>query len=176
MQSFSISLTPITPNIATVFTILVHLAFGNELTATKAFTLVATLNTLRAVMGATPWSIRAIAESQVALRRLKSILVMEDMSPLDKLPDNDRFAVLIKGGTFAWDKLEKENDQDVVDERDQVKLRDMNSDKKKVIVSSSQQLWSASTTKKSTIPSIRHQQEKTHTTKSLLLPSSLVST
>lgn len=60
---------------------------------------------------------------------------MEDMSPLDKLPDNDRFAVLIKGGTFAWDKLEKENDQDVVDERDQVKLRDMNSDKKKVIVS-----------------------------------------
>ncbi|XP_071838057.1 ATP-binding cassette sub-family C member 5-like [Apostichopus japonicus] len=135
MQSFSISLTPITPNIATVFTILVHLAFGNELTATKAFTLVATLNTLRAVMGATPWSIRAIAESQVALRRLKSILVMEDMSPLDKLPDNDRFAVLIKGGTFAWDKLEKENDQDVVDERDQVKLRDMNSDKKKVIVS-----------------------------------------
>lgn len=116
MQSFSISITPITPNIATVFTILVHLAWDNTLTATEAFTLVATLNTLRAVMGATPWSIRAIAESQVALKRLKSILVMEDMSPLDKLPENDKYAVLIKNGTFAWDKLEKERDEDEAEE------------------------------------------------------------
>lgn len=47
---------------------------------------------------------------------MQSILVMEDMSPLDKLPENDKYAVLIKNGTFAWDKLEKERDEGEDDE------------------------------------------------------------
>ena len=37
----------------------------------QAFTLVAVLNTLRVVLGPTPWAIRSIAEARVALGRLK---------------------------------------------------------------------------------------------------------
>ncbi|XP_041482605.1 multidrug resistance-associated protein 5-like [Lytechinus variegatus] len=123
MQSFSLSVSPITPNIATVLTIVIFLstAYEEPLTSTKAFTLVAILNTLRAVIGPTPWAIRSLAEANIALGRLKSVFVMDEQNPLDVLPRNDKYAVIIRNGVFAWDRLES-GEQEEEDE-EEIKLK-----------------------------------------------------
>ncbi|PIK35517.1 putative multidrug resistance-associated protein 5, partial [Apostichopus japonicus] len=112
MQSFSISMMPIAPNVATVLSILLHIAFGNGLTISEAFTLVAVLNTLRIVVGPTPWAIRSIAETVIALRRLRVILVLDTVEPLDRMPDDGRHAVIIEDATFAWSKVASNTEED----------------------------------------------------------------
>nr|XP_054771002.1 ATP-binding cassette sub-family C member 5-like [Lytechinus pictus] len=123
MQSFSLSVSPITPNIATVLTIVIFLstAYEEPLTSTKAFTLVAILNTLRAVIGPTPWAIRSLAEANIALGRLKSVFVMDEQNPLDVLPRNDKYAVIIRNGVFGWDRLESGEQEE--EEEEEIKLK-----------------------------------------------------
>ncbi|XP_071497740.1 ATP-binding cassette sub-family C member 5-like [Diadema antillarum] len=122
MQSFSLSISPITPNIATVLTIVIYLSsnYTEPLTSTQAFTLVAILNTLRAVIGPTPWAIRSLAEANIALGRLKSVFVMDEQRPLDILPRNDKYAVIIRNGVFAWDRLETGDLEE--EEEEEIKL------------------------------------------------------
>lgn len=105
MQSFSVSIMPIAPNVATVLSILLHIAFGNGLTIAEAFTLVAVLNTLRVVVGPTPWAIRSIAETVIALRRLRVIMVLDTIEPLDIMPDDCHHGVIIQDAVFAWSKV-----------------------------------------------------------------------
>lgn len=123
MQSFSLSISPITPNIATVLTIVIFLSsdYDEPLTSTKAFTLVAILNTLRAVIGPTPWAIRSLAEANIALGRLKSVFVMDEQNPLDILPRNDKYAVIIRNGVFGWDRLESGEQEE--EEEEEIKLK-----------------------------------------------------
>ncbi|XP_030837608.1 multidrug resistance-associated protein 5 isoform X1 [Strongylocentrotus purpuratus] len=123
MQSFSLSISPITPNIATVLTIVIFLSsdYDEPLTSTNAFTLVAILNTLRAVIGPTPWAIRSLAEANIALGRLKSVFVMDEQNPLDILPRNDKYAVIIRNGVFGWDRLESGEQEE--EEEEEIKLK-----------------------------------------------------
>ncbi|XP_033637608.1 multidrug resistance-associated protein 5-like [Asterias rubens] len=119
MISFSLSLVPLVPNVATVLSIIIHISFGNTLTAAEAFTLIAVLNTLRAVLGPTPFAVRLLAESSIALRRIKSVLDMEDIAPLQQMAPNDKYSVVIEGATFAWDKLKSLNaDNDEIEDEE----------------------------------------------------------
>ncbi|XP_022093741.1 multidrug resistance-associated protein 5-like [Acanthaster planci] len=103
--SFSLSLVPLVPNAASVLTIIIHISLGNDITAAEAFTLIAVLNSMRVVLGPTPFAMRVLAESAIALRRIRSVLDMSDIPPLQHMPPNDQYSVVISGGTFAWDKI-----------------------------------------------------------------------
>ncbi|XP_033097216.1 multidrug resistance-associated protein 5-like [Anneissia japonica] len=111
LQSISISIAPITPNIATVCCVLIHIGFGNTLTASEVFTLVALLNTLRFVLGPLTWAIRLLAEAGIAVRRMQNVLIMDDMQPLHYISKESKYAVILSDASLAWDKQDKKEPQ-----------------------------------------------------------------
>ncbi|KAK7462637.1 hypothetical protein BaRGS_00038317, partial [Batillaria attramentaria] len=105
VQSISTSTAGMVPVIAATLTFVALVSVGNDLTAAQAFSFVALLNSLRFVLGVLPYSIKALAESSVALRRYQSVLVMEDM-PSDKAAGSrppDNVAIEIKDATLSWE-------------------------------------------------------------------------
>ncbi|XP_063967311.1 ATP-binding cassette sub-family C member 5-like [Lytechinus pictus] len=110
LQSFSLSNVPIIPSLASVLSIIIHISMGNSLTAAEAFTLVSLLNVCRAVIGPTPFAVRMLAESTVALDRLKSIMTMEKAKPNETLEDTSTNMAEIRGGEFGWDSFSCKQD------------------------------------------------------------------
>ncbi|XP_041482654.1 multidrug resistance-associated protein 5-like isoform X2 [Lytechinus variegatus] len=111
LQSFSLSVVPIVPSLASVLSIIIHVSMGNSLSAAQAFTLVSLLNVCRAVIGPTPFAIRMLAESTVALRRLKSIIIMEKATPSEKLNGSSKNVIEITGAEFGWDVITNKEDE-----------------------------------------------------------------
>ncbi|XP_071507087.1 ATP-binding cassette sub-family C member 5-like [Diadema antillarum] len=103
LQSFSMTIVPIVPSLASVISIIIHISMGYSLSAAEAFTLVSLLNTIRVVIGPLPWAVRMLAEASVALGRLKAIMVMEEAMPNERLDDDSKNMVEVSGGTFGWD-------------------------------------------------------------------------
>ncbi|XP_077987408.1 ATP-binding cassette sub-family C member 5-like [Glandiceps talaboti] len=138
VQSVGISLGPIVANIATVLTITVLLQTGHNLTASTAFTLVSVFNTLRVVIAVVPWVIKVLAETNVAQKRIKQLLLMEELEPTSKTPTNKNHAIVINNGTFAWDK-EKNDDkkneekEENVNETGKVRKRKRTGNKEKTL-------------------------------------------
>eukprot|EP00057_Strongylocentrotus_purpuratus_P029283 XP_011683757.1 PREDICTED: multidrug resistance-associated protein 5-like [Strongylocentrotus purpuratus] len=110
LQSFSLSNVPIIPSLASVLSIIIHIYMGNSLTAAEAFTLVSLLNVCRAVIGPAPFAVRMLAESNVALDRLKSIMIMDQAKANEKLEDSSENMVEIRGGEFGWDDISYNED------------------------------------------------------------------
>eukprot|EP00057_Strongylocentrotus_purpuratus_P020901 XP_011675375.1 PREDICTED: multidrug resistance-associated protein 5 [Strongylocentrotus purpuratus] len=110
LQSFSLSNVPIIPSLASVLSIIIHIYMGNSLTAAEAFTLVSLLNVCRAVIGPAPFAVRMLAESNVALDRLKSIMIMDKAKANEKLEDSSENMVEIRGGEFGWDDISYNED------------------------------------------------------------------
>ncbi|XP_038050028.1 multidrug resistance-associated protein 5-like [Patiria miniata] len=123
MQSMTVAVFPLTPNVATVLTIIITVLTGaRELNSATAFTLVSVFNSLGMVLGPTPWAIRALAEAKIAMDRLKSILVMEPAVPISRMEQNTKYSVIIKDAVFAWDKVKDDkNPQSDVDSNANVK-------------------------------------------------------
>ncbi|XP_070538846.1 ATP-binding cassette sub-family C member 5-like [Ptychodera flava] len=114
-QSIGISIGPLVSNIATILTVTVYLKTRNDLTAATAFTLIALFNTIRTEIGFLPWLMRIYAETRVSKERIKGLLLMAEMEPIAKVPDNPKHAVEVNGATFAWEKQKdavKENVND----------------------------------------------------------------
>ncbi|XP_041482839.1 multidrug resistance-associated protein 5-like isoform X2 [Lytechinus variegatus] len=113
LQSFSLSIIPVVPSLAAVISIIIHISLGNSMTATEAFTLISLLNVMRVVLGPTPFAVRMLAESNVALHRLKEIMILERMRPNEVLEDDSDNMVEIKGGSFGWDAIKTENSEEM---------------------------------------------------------------
>ncbi|XP_033638055.1 multidrug resistance-associated protein 5-like [Asterias rubens] len=110
MQSMIIAVFPLTPNVATVITIIIATVINYEgLNAAGAFTLVSVFGSLGLVLGPTPWAIRALAEAKIGVDRLKSILMMEPAVPMSIMPPNDKYSVVIRDAVFSWDKVKDDN-------------------------------------------------------------------
>ncbi|XP_072049934.1 ATP-binding cassette sub-family C member 5-like [Amphiura filiformis] len=69
-----------------------------------AFTYLALLNGVRIIIVGTPFAAKAIAETLVAIPRIKEVLLMEEMEPFQDKPKNPDHAIEISKATFAWDK------------------------------------------------------------------------
>uniref|UniRef100_A0A674DV02 ATP binding cassette subfamily C member 12 n=1 Tax=Salmo trutta TaxID=8032 RepID=A0A674DV02_SALTR len=70
-QSINSSITTIIPTLATILTFVVHTLLGLPLGSSEAFTIIAIFNSMRFSLGLLPFSVKAIAEGQVSLARLK---------------------------------------------------------------------------------------------------------
>lgn len=108
LQSLSTTITPVILIMATVTTLLGYGASGNELLASKAFTLFALFNGMGFSIGTLPYAIRAITEAKVALQRIQELLQLEDAKVFArKTSDKDkRFAVTVSDATFAWNSVQ----------------------------------------------------------------------
>ncbi|WAR00010.1 MRP5-like protein [Mya arenaria] len=74
------SIIPVTPTIASVVTITVYTAVGNDLSASTAFAVIGTMNFLRIIVALLPFSLRAYGEAKVSFNRLEKLLLMDEYS------------------------------------------------------------------------------------------------
>ncbi|XP_078693313.1 ATP-binding cassette sub-family C member 5-like [Branchiostoma floridae x Branchiostoma belcheri] len=113
-KTASIGLSPLISLLTGVLTISVSVMTGNDLTASQAFTLLAVYYSMISAMGGLPFSFKALAESQVALQRMKSLLEMDEMKPFTTQPLDSRNTVEIRAATFAWDTIQTEGGQEAM--------------------------------------------------------------
>ncbi|KAL4230542.1 Multidrug resistance-associated protein 5 [Mactra antiquata] len=99
------SIIPITPTIASVVTISVYTAAGNDLTASTAFAVIGTMNFLRIIVALLPFALRSYAEAKVSFRRIQTLLLTEEHEkPTDEVFDKDN-AVEVKAASFVWETM-----------------------------------------------------------------------
>ncbi|KAL9976502.1 hypothetical protein ACROYT_G013811 [Oculina patagonica] len=110
LQGLNIALALVVPTTATVGTFCVHVATGKNLTTSQAFTVMTIFNVLTFSLAILPFGIRAIAEARVALRRLRSLMTMEELQPFVERPTDPQVSLSISEATFAWDKVQTKRD------------------------------------------------------------------
>ncbi|XP_078673277.1 ATP-binding cassette sub-family C member 5-like [Branchiostoma floridae x Branchiostoma belcheri] len=106
VQAMSIAFNPAVPVIAAVLSFVGHTMSGNNLTPAQAFAVVSVFNALRYGLALLPNSVRAWGESGVAAKRIKSLLIMEELQPFREKPADHNNAVEITAATFGWDVLD----------------------------------------------------------------------
>ncbi|KAI8481948.1 Multidrug resistance-associated protein 5 [Branchiostoma belcheri] len=106
VQAMSIAFNPAVPVIAAVLSFVGHTMSGNNLTPAQAFAVVSVFNALRYGLALLPNSVRAWGESGVAAKRIKSLLIMEELQPYREKPADHNNAVEITAATFGWDVLD----------------------------------------------------------------------
>ncbi|XP_072021819.1 LOW QUALITY PROTEIN: ATP-binding cassette sub-family C member 5-like [Amphiura filiformis] len=104
VQGISTGTLPVVPIISATFTIILHTGLGYDIDVPQAFTYLALLNAIRIVIVGAPFAAKAMAETQVAMPRVKELLLMEEMEPIQNKPNNPENAIEISNATFAWDK------------------------------------------------------------------------
>ncbi|XP_072021820.1 ATP-binding cassette sub-family C member 5-like [Amphiura filiformis] len=104
IQSFSTGMPPVVTIMSASFTIILHTSLGYDIDVPQAFTYLALLNAIRIVITGTPVAAKAIAESLVAMPRVKELLLMQEMEPIQDKPKNPANTIEISKATFAWDK------------------------------------------------------------------------
>ncbi|XP_046853330.1 ATP-binding cassette sub-family C member 5-like isoform X2 [Xenia sp. Carnegie-2017] len=105
LQSLNVSLTNAVSTFSTAITFIVHIYTGNDLLASQAFTVIAVFNTMIFAFAVLPLGIRALAEAKVSMKRLKSLLQMDEYEPWSVKPQDECVAVEMKNATFGWNEV-----------------------------------------------------------------------
>ncbi|XP_027219261.2 ATP-binding cassette sub-family C member 5 isoform X6 [Penaeus vannamei] len=105
VQSISLAMAPTVPVIAAIVTFLAHIGAGYNLTAAQGFSVFATYRATNFPLVILPASVRTWMEFQIALSRIKSILLMDELEPYLKTPQDPDTAVVLDQATLAWDAV-----------------------------------------------------------------------
>uniref|UniRef100_A0A2K6UA00 ATP binding cassette subfamily C member 11 n=1 Tax=Saimiri boliviensis boliviensis TaxID=39432 RepID=A0A2K6UA00_SAIBB len=101
-QSLTTIIMLVTPTLSTTIMILVHTFLKLKLTASMAFTTVASLNTLRVSMFFVPFAVKGLTNSKSAVKRFKKFFLQE--SPVfyvQTLQDPSK-ALVLEEATLSW--------------------------------------------------------------------------
>ncbi|KAK4289504.1 hypothetical protein Pmani_037528 [Petrolisthes manimaculis] len=110
IQSISFALAPTVPVISAIVTFLAHIGAGYNLTTAQALCVVAYfLGQGRASLNLLRFSNRAFVEGGASFTRIKSILVMEEVTPYREKPSQPHIAVSFLNATLAWDAVATQN-------------------------------------------------------------------
>uniref|UniRef100_A0A2K5M2U3 ATP-binding cassette sub-family C member 12 n=1 Tax=Cercocebus atys TaxID=9531 RepID=A0A2K5M2U3_CERAT len=103
VQSGNSALAPIVSTIAIVLTFSCHILLRRKLTAPVAFSVIAMFNVMKFSIAILPFSIKAMAEANVSLRRMKKILI--DKSPPSYItqPEDPGTVLLLANATLTWE-------------------------------------------------------------------------
>ncbi|XP_076753799.1 ATP-binding cassette sub-family C member 5-like isoform X2 [Xylocopa sonorina] len=103
-QSLAISLTPAVPMISAIITFLTHLSTGSNLTAAQAFPITTFFgNMLRMALTSLKDSTRYFIDARIALRRIKTVLLLEEHTCHVSKPIVRSQAVAIANGIFVYE-------------------------------------------------------------------------
>ncbi|XP_070617726.1 ATP-binding cassette sub-family C member 12-like [Erythrolamprus reginae] len=108
VQSVNTTLAPIVSTLTTVMLFSFHTLLKRELTAAAAFSVISVFNTMRFSIATLPFSVRAIAEASIALKRLKKIITMKTPSAYVRTLRGSRYAVVLKDVTSFWESASEE--------------------------------------------------------------------
>ncbi|XP_061621095.1 ATP-binding cassette sub-family C member 12 isoform X3 [Phyllopteryx taeniolatus] len=110
IQNANTSITSIIPTLATVLTFMLHTLLGWKINITEAFTTIAIFNAMRFCLALMPLSVKALAEANVSIARLKKILLIPNPDPyLVQRKDGD-FAIEMTNATLSWNKPDSWSD------------------------------------------------------------------
>ncbi|XP_066994509.2 ATP-binding cassette sub-family C member 5 isoform X2 [Anabrus simplex] len=102
-QSLSVSMASTVPVISAIITFLSHVGAGYNLTAAEAFPFIGILNgQMRSTFGSLQIATNLLYEALVSLKRVKSILMLEETPQYVTRPIDKTDAVHIVRGKFAW--------------------------------------------------------------------------
>ncbi|XP_055153991.1 ATP-binding cassette sub-family C member 12 isoform X1 [Symphalangus syndactylus] len=104
VQSGNSALAPIVSTIAIVLTFSCHILLRRKLTAPVAFSVIAVFNVMKFSIAILPFSVKAMAEANVSLRRMKKILI--DKSPPSYItqPEDPDTVLLLANATLTWER------------------------------------------------------------------------
>ncbi|XP_070538468.1 ATP-binding cassette sub-family C member 5-like [Ptychodera flava] len=106
LHSLNVSWNPVVQGAAIVSTFVIHIVTGNDLTASKAFSVVAMFALTRTGVLTTPKSVKALTEGFIAAKRMQIFLQATESHSYSCKPDDGTVAIDITMGTFAWDRKE----------------------------------------------------------------------
>uniref|UniRef100_A0A8C8YRH9 ATP binding cassette subfamily C member 11 n=1 Tax=Prolemur simus TaxID=1328070 RepID=A0A8C8YRH9_PROSS len=102
LQSLTTANLFLSPTAASVVMILIHIFLGRKLTASLAFTAVATLNPLRVAVFYVPFAIKGLTNSKSAVERFKKFFLQESpVSYVQELQDPSK-ALVLEDATLSW--------------------------------------------------------------------------
>ncbi|KAJ7311830.1 hypothetical protein JRQ81_006141 [Phrynocephalus forsythii] len=104
VQSVNSALTPFVSTLAIVLTFFVHTLLKLDLTASVAFSVIAMFNVMKFSIAILPFSVKAAAEANVSLKRLKKILITEIPPDYVRTMKDPKNAVILEGATLSWER------------------------------------------------------------------------
>ncbi|RDD40706.1 Multidrug resistance-associated protein 5 [Trichoplax sp. H2] len=109
IQSFNISYLTLVPTISSIVLFTVSALSGINIGIAEVYTCIALLNVLRIVISIFPLMIRQWMESVVAVKRMKELLLMEEVKPRMDIPVGIHNAIAMERASFSW-KLDNQQD------------------------------------------------------------------
>ncbi|XP_052022567.1 ATP-binding cassette sub-family C member 12 isoform X4 [Apodemus sylvaticus] len=104
VQSGNSALAPIVSTIAIVSTFTCHIFLKRKLTAPVAFSVIAMFNVMKFSIAILPFSVKAVAEASVSLRRMKKILVAKSPPSYITQPEDPDTILLLANATLTWEQ------------------------------------------------------------------------
>ncbi|XP_070469714.1 ATP-binding cassette sub-family C member 12 isoform X7 [Equus przewalskii] len=104
VQSGNSALAPIASTIATVLTFTCHVLLRRKLTAPVAFSVIAMFNVMKFTIAILPFSVKAVAEAKVSLRRMKKILIDKSPPSYVTQPEDPDTVLLLANATLTWEQ------------------------------------------------------------------------
>nr|XP_021560535.1 multidrug resistance-associated protein 9 [Neomonachus schauinslandi] len=104
VQSGNSALAPIASTIAIVLTFTCHILLRRGLTAPVAFSVIAMFNVMKFSIAILPFSVKAMAEANVSLRRMKKILIDKSSPSYITQPEDPDTVLLLANATLTWDQ------------------------------------------------------------------------
>uniref|UniRef100_A0A452FQI7 ATP binding cassette subfamily C member 12 n=1 Tax=Capra hircus TaxID=9925 RepID=A0A452FQI7_CAPHI len=104
VQSGNSALAPIASTIAVVLTFTCHILLRRKLTAPVAFSVIAMFNVMKFSIAILPFSVKAAAEANVSLRRMKKILIAKSPPSYITQPEDPDTVLLLANATLTWEQ------------------------------------------------------------------------
>ncbi|XP_040838073.1 ATP-binding cassette sub-family C member 12 isoform X2 [Ochotona curzoniae] len=104
VQSGNSALAPVASTIAIVLTFTCHILLRRKLTAPVAFSVIAMFNVMKFSIAILPFSVKAGAEANVSLKRMKKILIAKSSPSYITQPEDPDTVLLLANATLSWDQ------------------------------------------------------------------------
>ncbi|XP_052584726.1 ATP-binding cassette sub-family C member 12 isoform X4 [Peromyscus californicus insignis] len=104
VQSGNSALAPIVSTIAIVSTFTCHIFLNRKLTAPVAFSVIAMFNVMKFSIAILPFSVKAVAEASVSLKRMKKILIAKSPPSYITQPEDPDTILLLANATLTWEQ------------------------------------------------------------------------
>ncbi|XP_049720014.1 ATP-binding cassette sub-family C member 12 isoform X1 [Elephas maximus indicus] len=104
VQSGNSALAPIVSTIAIVLTFSCHILLRRRLTAPVAFSVIAMFNVMKFSVAILPFSVKAVAEANVSLKRMKKILINKSPPSYITQPEDTDTVLLLANATLSWEQ------------------------------------------------------------------------
>ncbi|KAF6287414.1 ATP binding cassette subfamily C member 12 [Rhinolophus ferrumequinum] len=104
VQSGNSALAPIASTEAIVLTFTCHILLRRELTASVAFSVIAMFNVMKFSIAILPFSVKAMSEVNVSLRRMKKILIAKSPPSYITQPEDPDTVLLLANATLTWEQ------------------------------------------------------------------------